>query len=200
MEGWIKLYRKIFENPVLGKDSEHLAVWIYLLAHATHKQIPAIFKGEKIILNKGQLITGRKSIAAKLKIPESKIYRIIKEFKNEQQIEQQTSNKNSLITILNWSKYQSGEQQDETQMNNNWTSTEQQMNTNKNVKNEKNIFNYSFINKKEKKDFRPYEENDELDLFLKRRGVNNLNQFESLSKSVQDELVEDFFRAGGYSK
>lgn len=200
MEGWIKLYRKIFENPVLGKDSEHLAVWIYLLAHATHKQIPAIFKGEKIILNKGQLITGRKSIAAKLKIPESKIYRIIKEFKNEQQIEQQTSNKNSLITILNWSKYQSSEQQDETQMNNNWTSTEQQMNTNKNVKNEKNIFNYSFINKKEKKDFRPYEENDELDLFLKRRGVNNLNQFESLSKSVQDELVEDFFRAGGYSK
>lgn len=138
MEGWIKIHRKILENPIICKDSDYLAVWIYLLLNATHKEIPALFKGKKIILQKGQLITGRKSMSNYLKISESKIYRIINDFKSEQQIEQQTSNQNSLITILNWDKYQQNEQQNEQQMNNERTTNEQQVNTNKNVKNIKN--------------------------------------------------------------
>ena len=138
MEGWIKIHRKILENPIICKDSDYLAVWIYLLLNATHKEIPALFKGKKIILQKGQLITGRKSMASQLKISESKIFRIINDYKSEQQIEQQTSNKNSLITILNWDKYQQIEQQNEQQMNNKRTTNEQQMNTNKNVKNGRN--------------------------------------------------------------
>ena len=124
MEGWIKIHRQILDNPIICKDSDYLSVWIYLLLNATHKEIPALFKGEKIILQPGQLITGRKSMADKLKISESKIYRVINEYKSEQQIEQQTSNKNSLITILNWNKYQQNEQQNEQQMNNKRTTTE----------------------------------------------------------------------------
>ena len=80
----------------------------------------------------------RKSMASQLKISESKIYRIINDFKSEQQIEQQTSNQNSLISILNWDKYQQSEQQNEQQMNNERTTDEQPVNTNKNVKNVKN--------------------------------------------------------------
>ena len=49
MEGWICLYRKILENPIICKDSDYLSVWIYLLLNATHKEIPALFKGEKIM-------------------------------------------------------------------------------------------------------------------------------------------------------
>ena len=124
MEGWIKIHRQILDNPIICKDSDHLSVWIYLLLNATHKEIPALFKGEKIILQPGQLITGRKSMSEKLKIPESKIYRVINEYKSEQQIKQQTSNKNSLITILNWNKYQQSEQQNEQQMNNKRTTSE----------------------------------------------------------------------------
>lgn len=141
MEGWIKIHRKILDNPIICKDSDYLAVWIYLLLNATHKEIPALFKGKKIILQKGQLITGRKSIAKQLKISESKIYRIINEFKSEQQIEQQVSNHNSLITIINWDKYQQIEQQNEQPVNNQRTTSEQPVNTNKNVKNDKNVKN-----------------------------------------------------------
>lgn len=124
MEGWIKIHRKMLENPIICKDSDYLSVWIYLLLNATHKEIPALFKGKKIMLQPGQLITGRKSIAKQLKISESKIYRVINEYKTEHQIEQQTSNKNSLITILNWNTYQQIEQQNEHQMNNKRTTTE----------------------------------------------------------------------------
>ena len=140
MGGWIKIHRKILDNPIICKDSDYLSVWMYLLLNATHKEIPALFKGEKITLQKGQLITGRKSISNKLKISESKIYRIINDFKSEQQIEQQTSNKNSLITILNWDRYQQNEQQNETQMNNKRTTDEQQVNTNNNVKNNNKLY------------------------------------------------------------
>ena len=134
-EGWIKLHRKMLDNPLVCKDGDYLAVWVYLLLNATHKNYPALFKGKKIELKAGQLLTGRKSISNTLSINEAKIQRILKTFENEQQIEQQTSNKNSLITILNWDRYQQNEQQNETQMNNKWTTTEQQVNTNKNVKN-----------------------------------------------------------------
>lgn len=138
MDGWIKLHRKTLENPVVCKDSDHLAVWMYLLMNATHKEYPAIFAGEKIMLQPGQLITGRKSISEKFDIHESKVQRILKSFEIEHQIEQQNSNKNRLISILSWSEYQSDEQQNEQPVNNKRTTDEQQMNTNKNVKNVKN--------------------------------------------------------------
>lgn len=138
MSGWIKLHRKILDNPVVCKDSDHIAVWAYLLLNATHKEYPALFSGKKILLQPGQLITGRKTIADKFKIDESKVQRILKSFEIEHQIEQQKSNKNRLITVLSWRDYQDSEQQDEQQMNNKRTTDEQQVNTNKNVKNLKN--------------------------------------------------------------
>ncbi len=138
MEGWIKLHRKLLENPIVCKDADHLAVWTYLLLKATHRERDSIFKGERITLKPGQLIAGRKSIASFLKINEIKVQRILKLLENEHQIEQQTSNRNRLITILNWGLYQGNEQQDEQQMNNKRTTDEQQMNTYKNIKNDKN--------------------------------------------------------------
>lgn len=138
MDGWIKLHRKTLDNPVVCKDSDHLAVWMYLLMNATHKEYPAIFAGEKMTLQPGQLITGRISISEKLNIHESKVQRILKSFEIEQQIEQQNSNKNRLISILSWAEYQTDEQQNEHPVNNKRTTDEQQVNTNKNVKNVKN--------------------------------------------------------------
>ena len=180
MEGWIKLHRKVLDNPVINKDADYLAVWIYLLLNATHKEVSAIFKGKKILLIPGQLITGRKSISDDLSISESKIYRILNDFKSEQQIEQQTSNKNSLITILKWNEYQNNEQQDEQQMNNKRTASEQQVNTNKNERNKEyinnnNIYYYSDEN---------FEKNEEAEL---------------LRKEMNDKVlkVQDYFRKRG---
>ena len=128
----------MLDNPVVCKDSEYFAVWCYLLLNATHKEKQVLFAGKKITLKAGQLITGRVKIAEHFKISESKVQRILKTYENEQQIEQQISNKNRLITILQWDLYQCSEQQIEHQVNNNWTTTEQQVNTNKNEKNVKN--------------------------------------------------------------
>ena len=133
-DGWVKAHRSMLENPVVSKDSDHLAVWMYLLLNATHKEQEKMFAGKKITLQPGQLITGRKKIAEEFKINESKVQRILKLFESEQQIEQQTSNANRLITIVNWSLYQGNEHQNEQPVNNQCTTNEQPVNTNKNVR------------------------------------------------------------------
>lgn len=138
MEGWIKLHRSLLDNPVVCKDSDYMTVWIYILLNATHKKHNVIFNKEKISLMPGQLLTGRKSISEKLNMSESKVQRILKSFENEQQIEQQMSNQNRLISIVKWSEYQDSEQRNEQQVNNERTASEQPVNTNKNEKKEKN--------------------------------------------------------------
>lgn len=125
--GYVRLYRKILDNPIIWKDSDHVAIWIYLLLNATHKEISVIFKGEKTILRPGQLIVGSKAIAEELNINYVKVHRVLNDFKIEKQIEKQASNKNSLITILNWEKYQSCEKQNEIQMKSSCNSDEIQM-------------------------------------------------------------------------
>lgn len=139
MDGYVKLHRKLLENPIVCKDADYLSVWVYLLLDATHTNRSALFKGDRITLIPGQLITGRKIISKKLCIDENKVQRILKKFETEQQIKQQTGNKNRLITIVNWDKYQIGEQQIAQQMNNNCTTDEQQVNTNKKEKKDKNV-------------------------------------------------------------
>lgn len=135
---YIKLYRRILNNPVVCKDADHFAIWTYLLLVATHTEREKMFKGKKTILKPGQLITGRIAIHKHLKISESKVQRVLKNLENEQQIEQQTSNQNRLITILNWNDYQGSEQLIEQSVNNKRTTTEQPVNTYKNDKNVKN--------------------------------------------------------------
>ena len=144
--GWIKSYRSLLENPILTKSTGHMAVWVYLTHTATSKKRKTLFKGREIELKPGQLIVGRKKIAEKFKdLNESKVQRILKDFENAQQIEQQTSPQNRLITLKNWDKYQASEQQTEQRLNNERTTTEQRLNNerthNKNVKKEKNVKN-----------------------------------------------------------
>ena len=116
MEGWISLHRKLLDNPIVCKDSDYLAVWVYLLLNATHKNYDVLFNGKRCTLKAGQLITGRKSIAGKLKINESKVKRILIEFESDQQIARQRGSRNSLISIVNWNKYQHNDQQSDRQM------------------------------------------------------------------------------------
>lgn len=127
MAGWIKIHRKMLANPVVFKDPDHLAVWMYLLLTATHVDIQAMFCGKLITLHPGQLITGRNKIERATNVEQHKAQRILKLFKNEQLIEQQSTRHGSIISILNWNKYQTSEQQNEQQVSNKPKKSEQQV-------------------------------------------------------------------------
>lgn len=174
-EGWIKLNRKVLNNPIVTKDSEYFSVWCLLLLLATHKDIEKIFDGKKITLKPGQLITGRKYISKLFSISESKVQRILKEFENEHQIEQQTSPRNRLISIVNWSEYQNNEHQIEQQVNNKRT-------TNEHIQEYKNIYLY-FIKKYKEQSLTKF--NDKM-RFL--HDIQFDEKYKQLSESEEYEL------------
>lgn len=115
MVGYVKWHREFMNHPVIAKDSEHIAVWLYLLSNAAHTGYEVRFKGENIILKPGQLITGSTTIAQKMKIDLNKVKRVINSFESTGLINRQKTNKNSLITIIEWGKFQGGEPQNEPQ-------------------------------------------------------------------------------------
>lgn len=138
--GWIKLYRSIKHKSWYNKP-DHLRIWIHLMIKATHQKYEFNFHGEPMTLEPGQLVTGRKKLSKELNISESKVERVLTYFeKKEAQIEQRTDRQKRVITILNWNQYQQIEQR----VNNDRTTTEQRLDTNKNIKNVKNEKKYIF--------------------------------------------------------
>lgn len=133
MEGWIKLHRNLMSNPQFS-DGDWLKVWLFLLLNATHAPLDRMFGGDRITLEPGQLITSRGAISANVSVQESKVERILKRMKSEQQIEQQADNRSRLITVRNWKQYQQDEQQDEHPVNSDRTAGEHPVNTHKNIR------------------------------------------------------------------
>jgi DNA-binding transcriptional regulator YhcF (GntR family) len=105
---------------------------------ASYQEKEYLFNGMIHTLQPGQFITGRNSLAKETGIHRSKVDRILKLFENEHQIEQQMFNKCRIISILNWAKYQVGEQQNEPQVSSKRAASEQQVSTiNKDKKDKK---------------------------------------------------------------
>lgn len=154
MDGWLKLYRSILDSAVF-QDAEILKVWIWLLCNVAFEQHDTICYGKVIHLKPGQIATGRKKIAQCTDLNENKVYRALTVLKSLGNIEIKATNKYSIITVVNWDKYQdenvrrtSSEQQ-----NNSKTTTEEQQDDSKrtqhkngkNEKKEKNIYICSFF-------------------------------------------------------
>lgn len=138
--GWIKLYRKLQEKAFYRKDSEAVHLWIHILISANHAEREETLGGKTIVCKPGQFTTGRKQLAESTGINESKIERLLKKFEEiEQQIEQQKTSTNRLITVRSWSEYQGAEQESEQQPNNDRTTTEQRPNTLEEYKEVKNV-------------------------------------------------------------
>lgn len=149
MEGWIKLHRKLIEKAFYSKDSEKVHLWVHLLLKANHSGYEEMLGGKPIHCNPGQFTTGRKQLARETGICESKVERILSYFeKTEQQIEQQKTSSNRLITVLRWDEYQESEQRSEQQVNNDRTTSEQQVNTLQECKNDKNEKNKDIESKR----------------------------------------------------
>ena len=104
--GWLKLYRKMLNNPVVWKTPVHTSVWNFIMLSATHEEMQATFGGKKITLLPGQLLTSYQKIANHIHSSKLKVQRAIIDMRNDTQIDTRTDRQQSLITIRNWSVYQ----------------------------------------------------------------------------------------------
>lgn len=151
-KGYIKLYRQISDTPV-WTDSDKLKLWLMCLMKATHEGKTQVVGNQIIELKPGQFITGRSALFDEFnhgvkkdrRVDGLTLFRWLNLFEKMEMLNINKTNKYSLVTVLNWDKYQGQRTTDEQQVNIKRTTDEQQMNTNKNVKNVKNDKN----NKKE---------------------------------------------------
>jgi len=133
VNGWIKLHRKIIDNPVFDKP-ELFHLFAFCIMAASHDITRVIWNGEERDIERGSFIAGRKSLSDKLKQSESKIYRNLKVLEKLNMITLKSNNRFTLINVVNYCNYQGMEIDDEQQMNNKRTTNEQQMNTIKNIR------------------------------------------------------------------
>ena len=185
MEGWIKIHRKLIDAPWFSK-SEYVHLWLYLLLKANHRDQEIFVGNEKVLLKRGQLLTSRHKLSEVVHVQENKIYRILKCFENEHQIEQHKTRKYTVISIVNYDAYQKSEQDNEQQMNNKRTTDEQQMNTNKNDKNDNNIIYINLFNKYKKQ---IEEEPNRVVQIISR--MKETTDYEMLTLEEQDNLFYD---------
>jgi hydroxymethylpyrimidine pyrophosphatase-like HAD family hydrolase len=100
-EGWIKLHRKFldwewFKHPFM------VHLFLHILISANHEEK----KWKGIIIGRGQLITGRKTLHDQTGISQQSIRTCLERLKSTSEITVKSTNKFSIITICKYDKYQ----------------------------------------------------------------------------------------------
>lgn len=185
MEGWIRIHRKLIETSWFNK-SDYVHLWLCLLLKANHQDKEIFVGSEKVLVKRGQLLTSRHKLSEVVHVQENKIYRILKCFENEHQIEQRKTSRYTVITILNYDTYQKSEQVIEQQMNSKRTADEQPMNTNNNVNNDNNIY-INLLNKYKTK-IEQEEPSRKMHIITE---CQDSSDFELLTLEEQDKLFYD---------
>lgn len=138
MEGWIKLHRQLTENRLwLSEPFTRGQAWVDLLLLSNHEPSFYYKRGNKIDVDRGQIGRSEVELSNRWSWSRTKLRKFLNDLEKEQQIIQHKSTVTLIITIINYEKYQEKEQQAVQQKNSRKTAEEQQKNTYKNDKNEK---------------------------------------------------------------
>jgi uncharacterized phage protein (TIGR02220 family) len=168
MQGWLKLHRELIDKPIwIESTPEQKTIFITLLMMANHKENEWEWQGERYIVKPGQFITSLDSIVKKsghgISIQNART--ALKRFEKYGFLTNQSTNKNRLITIVNWGLYQDSNDELTSNLTANQQATNKQLTTNKNYKELKNdkektpfVEIITYLNEKTGKKFSPKSE------------------------------------------
>lgn len=108
MLGWITLHRQLADHDLwLAEPFTRGQAWVDLLMLANHKDGCIRVRGNKIPVARGQVGWSQKRLAERWKWSRTKVRNFLDELENEeQQIVQHKNNTTSVITLVNFKKYQ----------------------------------------------------------------------------------------------
>ena len=104
-DGWIALHRKIYNSSDFNNQLE-VAVFLYLVAMASHKPVQVIYRKKKLTLKRGEVSIAYRDLAKKFNLSMQNIKTIIKNLKNSGNINQTLTKNLSIYSIVKYSKYQ----------------------------------------------------------------------------------------------
>ena len=138
MDGWIKIHRKLLDWEWYD-DGNVVRVFLHLLLTANFE--PKNWHG--ITIERGQVATSVLNLANQVHLSPKQVRTALEKLKNTNEIDTQTANKYTLITICKYDNYQTLESS-EGQTNGNQRANEGQTNgnqraTTKEIKNDNNI-------------------------------------------------------------
>jgi hypothetical protein len=103
--GYVKLHRKILNSWVMD-DPIAFTMLCLLVMWANREPGIALLHRQSVTLGRGQVATGRDELAKKLRCSKNKIDRLISRCEKDCILGSKRSNQGSIITILNYDKYQ----------------------------------------------------------------------------------------------
>tara|TARA_R110000787_G_C13379048_1_gene441645 strand:- start:552 stop:1373 length:822 start_codon:yes stop_codon:yes gene_type:complete len=108
--GWICLHRSLIKHWIY-QEPEALKFWVTLLMEANWETKTTLFNKKLITVERGQIVFGRKVYSKRLGISEMKLRRYLEMLTEEGMINQQTTSRYTVITVLNYDQYQDKNQQ-----------------------------------------------------------------------------------------
>ena len=105
MSSWVKVSRKLLTSAIASKP-EYLAVWMHLILSASYKPGEVLVGHQVVRLEAGQLVFGRIKFAQQIGVSEHTLRMALKSLETLQQITIKSHSKFSVITVVNWAKYQ----------------------------------------------------------------------------------------------
>ena len=135
--GYVKLWRKsldtaIFKNPSLWM------FWCWCLMKATHKPREQIIGYQAVDLQQGQFVFGRDKASKETGLSVQTIRTCIETLKKLENLTIKSTNKFSVITIINWDIYQPEQSQSNQQTNQQVTNKQPASNHKQECKTQKN--------------------------------------------------------------
>lgn len=115
MTGYICLHRKLFQSDIFKREkySEQEA-WIWILANAAYKKRGYRIGNKIIPLDRGQLAASLRFLARKFKWTPGKVKRFLKLLKNETMIDTSNDTGITVISVMNYAKYNGGQNENDT--------------------------------------------------------------------------------------
>ena len=192
-EGFIKLYRSMTKWEWY-QDANTTRVFLHLLFNANLEE--SRYKNH--VIPKGSLVIGRKALAETLGISEQNVRTALNHLKSTNEITIKSTNRFSIVTVVNWEKYQVNKKQSTNKVankpTNNQPTTNQQLTTEKEYKN-KELKNIKEEIYKEEISINSYEAVQELFnktcIFFKPCSVITKTRSDKLKKLLNQFSIED---------
>jgi hypothetical protein len=136
--GYIKLWRKAFDTG-MHRNHKLWALWTWILGNVTHKEIKYMAGNQALTLKPGQIVTGRRRLAEELAMSERNIRTCLLQLEKLENLTIKTTNRYSLLTVVNWGFYQSHDEKTTSKTTKNRPASDQQVTTKQECKNKRSI-------------------------------------------------------------